>query len=257
MNIPFAIARAISVQERQAAYLREHLTLSDEIGMALRAARRWLRHSQRAYAALGRWSAAHQGRLETRAADLPLRSVSRALEHADFGLVIVDSSDGSSPRLGGSVEAVASWVRARMAESGVSTRWVAEQCDVSQTMVSRLRDARRAGSVRLSTVQKVIRVLGGEIAVGLSVDGRLAAIDPQSWPTAAVLPRSRGRRRRLAAHGWLRRQGPTWFRWSVRPHLGLPPTWTAEAPPEPHRGWWEPGGNAIAPSWLSARAVAA
>ena len=81
MEIPFVIARLPSVQERQATFLREHLTLSDVIGLALRAMRRGLRFSQRTYARMQRCSPAHQGRLETRAEDLPLRSVVRALDH--------------------------------------------------------------------------------------------------------------------------------------------------------------------------------
>lgn len=247
MDIPFVIARTPAAQERQATFIREHLTLSDQIGLALRAMRRGRRFSQRVYAVMQRWSPAHQGRLETRAADLPLRSVVRALDPSAFGLVVVGSQEASQSLLGMSVQDIACWIRVRMTEIGMSTRSLAVRTGLSQTMVSRLRDPRRAGTVRLSTVQKVVRVLGSEVAVGQSFAGGTKVIEPQTWPTAAVLPHSRGRRRRLAAHGWVRREWPSWFRWSVRPHLGLPPTWTAEAPREPRRGWHEPHGNVIAP----------
>ena len=257
MEIPFVIARLPSVQERQATFLREHLTLSDVIGLALRAMRRGLRFSQRTYARMQRCSPAHQGRLETRAEDLPLRSVVRALDHTAFGLVIVGAPQASGSLLGMSVQDIASWIRGRMEETGMSTRSLAGRTGLSQTMVSRLRDPRRAGSVRLSTVQRVVRVLGSEVAVGQSSGEGMEVIEPESWPTAAVLPHSRGRRRRLAAHGWVRRGWPSWFRWSVRPHLGLPPTWTAEAPREPWGGRFEPNGNVIAPPRPSPAPVAA
>lgn len=247
MDIPFVMARTPAAQERQAALIRERLTLSDQIGLALRAMRRGLRLSQRVYARTHTWSPAHQGRLETRAAELPLRAVVRALDPTAFGLVIHGSPQASRAMLGMSVQDITGWIRDRMTEVGMSTRSVADRTDLSQTMVSRLRDPRRAGSVRLSTVQKVVRALGSELSVGQSFEGGLAVIDPHAWPTAAVLPHSRGRRRRLAAHGWVRREWPSWFRWSVRPHLGLPPTWTAEAPREPRRWSPEPHGNVIAP----------
>lgn len=257
MHIPFVIARTPAAQERQATLVRARLTLSDQIGLALRAMRRGLRFSQRTYAGMNRWSPAHQGRLETRAAELPLRSVVRGLDPTAFGLVVVNSPQASQSLLGMSVQDIALWIRARMTATGVSTRSMAVATGLSQSMVSRLRDPRRAGSVRLSTVHKVVRVLGSELAVGQSFRGGMEGIEPQSWPTAAVFPHSRGRRRRLAAHGWVRRERPSWFRWSVRPHLGMPPTWTAEAPREPRRGAKEPHGNVIAPPRPRDRAAAA
>lgn len=246
MELPFKISGVPSIQERQATYVKETLTLEDEVGLALRAMRRGQRLSQRDYARLRRWSPAQQGRLETRAADLPLGRVVQALDPTAFGLVIVGHAQQSWSPNGMTVQDIVSWLRSAMAAVGLTTRAAAAAWGLSQSKVARLRDPLRAGSVRLSTVQDVVRRLGGEMALGQADVGGMVVIEPHEWPTEAVLPRSRGRRRRFAAHGWIRRGWPFWFRWHVRPHLGGPPGWTAEAPDEPRWGR-EPNGNVIAP----------
>ena len=58
---------------------RHHLTLPDEIGLALRAHRHHLHHSQRAYAAHRHWTQSHIARLETAAAHHRLADIIDAL----------------------------------------------------------------------------------------------------------------------------------------------------------------------------------
>jgi hypothetical protein len=246
MDAPFRISRLPSVQERQAAYLRAHLTLSGEIGLAFRAVRRGCRQSQREYARVRGWSPAHQARLETRAAERQLGHIVRALSPTAFGLLI--TSDLSSPwsDLGLSVQEIVEWISRAMARQGVTTRALAAECGLSQTTVSRVRDPGRATTVPLGVVADVVQSLGGRLVLAQSTPTGLVPVDPQAWPTAAVLPRSRGNGRRLAAHGWVRRWQPWWYRWDRRPHLGAPPLWSAEAPSEP-RWESEPNRNAIAP----------
>lgn len=65
---------------------RAALRLPDEIGLAIRADRSRLRLSQRAYAARRSLTAATVARLETRAGDLKLSDVIRALESTPFVL---------------------------------------------------------------------------------------------------------------------------------------------------------------------------
>ena len=73
---------------------RACLQLPDEVGLAIRADRRRLGLSQRAYATRRRLTAAMVARLETRAAELKLRDVIRGLEGTDFVLCLCRRVDG-------------------------------------------------------------------------------------------------------------------------------------------------------------------
>ncbi|MGG5260673.1 hypothetical protein [Phycicoccus avicenniae] len=96
--------RPEAAQELLAA-ARARLTLSDEVGLALRAHRRRLRLSQRAYAALRGYSRTTLGRLEVAAGGHRLDDVVRALEGTGFALYLgrsptpprVDDSALSAP----------------------------------------------------------------------------------------------------------------------------------------------------------------
>lgn len=67
---------------------RATLTLGDEVGLALRATRRRLRLSQRAYAALRGWSTSRLARLESGAERLRLGDVVDALEGTEYRLAL-------------------------------------------------------------------------------------------------------------------------------------------------------------------------
>jgi hypothetical protein len=256
MDIPFVVSRVPAVQERQAAWIRANLTLADEIGLALRAVRRGCRQSQREYARARGWSPAHQGRLETRATDLGLGRVLTALEPTAFTLVIVAEASDPWPDPGPSAAILAGWVGTALRERGVTTRMAARDSGLSQATVSRLCDGDRAVAVRLGLAAALVDWFGGAMRLGRSSPVGLSVTDPQSWPTCAVIPRARGNGRRLAAHGWVRREQPWWFRWDHRPHLGMPPVWTAESPSDP-RWEAEPYGNGIAPPPPPARSEGA
>ncbi|WP_392543077.1 hypothetical protein [Oryzobacter telluris] len=79
---------------------RASLRLPDEVGLAIRADRRRLGLSQRAYATRRQLSAALVARLETRAGDLKLADVIRGLDGTQFALCLCHRPDqGESPAL--------------------------------------------------------------------------------------------------------------------------------------------------------------
>lgn len=72
---------------------RHHLTLPDEIGLALRAHRHHLHHSQRAYAAHRHWTQSHIARLETAAAHHRLADIIDALHGTGYRLALIPDTD--------------------------------------------------------------------------------------------------------------------------------------------------------------------
>jgi len=72
---------------------RERLTLADTIGLALRAHRRQLGLSQRAYAVVRGWSRAMASRLEAGPQAMSLGTVEQALAPTGYGLALVDLTE--------------------------------------------------------------------------------------------------------------------------------------------------------------------
>lgn len=240
-------SRLPSLHELRATRVRASLTLGDTVGLALRAERRCSRESQREYA-LGRgWSAAHQARLETIAEELPLGRVLTALADTDHAIAV--AGQVVAPHLVQlSVPAdLCRWLRDELGASRRSGRWLAAASGLSQSMVSRLTDPRRAGGVQLARAAQAVGVLGGRVVLGGWTDEGLRELDPQAWPAAAVVPRVRGDGRRLAAHRWIRLGMPFWWRWREDLPVGPMPSWTAQSPAEPRHGQVEQQGNALAP----------
>jgi hypothetical protein len=76
---------------------RAALTLPDEVGLAVRADRRRLRLSQRAYARRRGWPLSRVARLEAAAGGMKLGEVATALEGTPFVLALCRRPDGSGP----------------------------------------------------------------------------------------------------------------------------------------------------------------
>lgn len=227
-------------EELLAEDLQLDLTLEAEIGLAMRAARAAARASQRGYAQQQCWSASVQSRAEVRAGGLRSARVLEMLAATEFTLCVVgDVGRAGSARYGGVVPLttpadLSGWIVARSREHGLTTGAVAERAHTSQTMVCRSRSATRIGSVRLEVVERIVHALGGSLRIAWDDTGGPELIEPWDWPTAALVPRSYGNSRRLAAHGPIRRAvfGPNWWiaaystqvrEWDRRPR------WTAEA----------------------------
>ncbi len=79
---------------RELLEARATLTLSDEVGLALRLHRRRLGKSQRAYAAVRGWSRSHLGRLEATAGRMRLEDVVAALQPTGFRLALIPRNEG-------------------------------------------------------------------------------------------------------------------------------------------------------------------
>jgi transcriptional regulator with XRE-family HTH domain len=93
------------VADKEAAASR--LTVADSVGLALRAHRRRLGLSQRAYAAVRGRSASHIARLETGAGRYSLTDVVEALEDTGFALALVRQVE--SDPLGAEIVDPSSW----------------------------------------------------------------------------------------------------------------------------------------------------
>ncbi|MDO5502798.1 MAG: hypothetical protein Q4G67_06445 [Actinomycetia bacterium] len=226
------------VERRELDHLRAGLSLADGIGLALRRTRLQTSQSQREYAAARSWSASHQARLETHAELLRVREVCAALTGSDFVLTLGWGREWHAIE---DPAALAAAVVPRLRALGRSTRSAATACGLSASMVARIRSPSRAGTVRVVDVERFVeKALVGELLLGMWVApthnagdaaaGTRAAlpVNPDTWPAADVLPRVRGRSRRLAAHREIKRRGPFWFRWSTHADLGRPPLWTTD-----------------------------
>ncbi len=76
---------------------RAALTLADEVGLAVRADRRRLRLSQRAYARRRRWPLSRVVRLEAGAGGMKLAEVVSALDSTEYVLAVCRRPDGGPP----------------------------------------------------------------------------------------------------------------------------------------------------------------
>lgn len=222
-------------EQEHAARLRESLTLSDELGMAMRAARRRLRFSQRDLAERQGWSQSRVARLEARAEKSSIDVVIEALAVNNFRLAI--ESEDQLQVIDRPAEMVA-WLRHRMQSWRLSSRQVGHLAHVSQRSVIRLLSERHIWTVSLGLFAKVAAALGGRTRIVWDNARTDHVVDKGEWPTAAVLPRTRGGARRLAAHGWIRATtslGPFWYwmRRFPRDPFRRAPTWTAEWPRDP------------------------
>ncbi len=76
---------------------RAALTLADEVGLAVRADRRRLRLSRRAYATRRRWPLSRVVRLEAGAGGMTLAEVVSALDGTEYVLAVCRRPDGGPP----------------------------------------------------------------------------------------------------------------------------------------------------------------
>ena len=207
-------------EELLAEDLRLHLTLEEEVGLALRAVRGAQGMSQRVYAEAHDWSASQQARVETRAGGLRFGHVLAMLAPIEVTLCVLgdlgrvrskkvtaDVMGGTSADPGRGVDGqvvplatpadLSAWIIARSRELGVGTRVVADLADTSQTMVCRGRSGTRIENVRLDVLERIVGALDGSMRIAWDDSGAPELIEPWDWPTAALVPRARGGERRL------------------------------------------------------------
>ncbi len=220
---------------------KARMSLNDQLGIALRHARRSAGMSQRAYARDHGRSPSRQARLETRASDIATEVVVEALEPTWTALGVRSLTDsGGEPRIIlGRAEirsVLADAISAAKAASGRTYRALADRTGVPVATLHRAATA--PDQMSIATVRRVLQALGLDL-VALSRDARapLLMLTPDVYPEASVAPRVRGGRRRLAAHRWIRPcpGGPRWWwleLYRPRRYKGDPPDWTAEYPHE-------------------------
>lgn len=252
MRVSPLLQRRLLVEEARADVLRAGLTMSDQIGLALRSARRRSSESQRDFAARRGWSATCQARLETDALGQRLGEVVTALDRTGFAIAVSElgATETWCPVLIQDPTDLARWFAQTRTRQGVSTRTLAEISGVGQRTVVRSERPEDVAVMRLSRVACLVTALGGQVVLAACHTPIPRVIPPHEWPVESVLPRVRGGGRRLAAHGWMRRtgeHGPSWYserhrrqqtgagqRYDSDP-FGRAPLWTAARPAHPPR----------------------
>lgn len=226
-----ACPRVVETHSWLADQVRAELTITDEVGLAMRASRRMMRMSQRRYAAMHGWSASQQARVETRAGDLAVGQVRWMVESTEFVLGII--GEGGTTTITSATD-ISGWVVEQCTRQGMSTREVADCAGTSQAMVSRARTGHRVDRVSLGAVTDIVRALGGTVRLAWDEPNGPEFLEPAHWPNAAVLPSVRGGARRFPAHEWLRQAsgwGPMWYfhRFYFIGDGAHAPLWTAES----------------------------
>ncbi len=198
---------------------RAGLTLPEAIGLALRAHRHHLHHSQRAYAAHRDWTQSRIARLETAAAHHRLADIIDALQGTGYRLALLPDTHGTR-----------------------GTHGTGDTHDAHDTGTHDTGDTHDAGDTGDT----------GDTGDAPNPPSLDTPIPASHWPTPELIARVRGGRRRFPAHHTTRRTStpPRWWLTNESTYSFNQPHWTTA--PDFYLGWPPPESRPEVPAPSSA-----